>query len=1229
MTQKASPGHGLRANTDHSRKSYCLGFSRQFCVLFILSLLVGGLGMLATENITTSIENEFPEDIKPSTRFSGGDGSPGNPFRISNVLELQWIGNVSNLGNNYRLINDIDATVTSNWDGGKGFKPLATLPQLFTGSLDGYGYKINNLFINRSTTNNVGFFGYITSGNVKNIELTDAYVVGKSNAGGLAGMNKGTISGCSFTGTVVGYGSNVGGLAGTNDGTLSNSYAAGSVSGGDYTGGFVGSNVGTISNCYSTATVEGSYIVGGFIGTSTSTVSNCYSTGSVNGNGDLGGFVAEDFSGVNNCFWDTETSGQSSSDNGTGKTTAQMKNLNTFQNVGWDFNNIWDIIDYSSYPFLRSIVYPGPDILINNLSIAVEDQAYEESCNAKSYLPGCTNLTWELDLCPNWLEITSEGVLIGTPSNDDVGDFSVVIRCMDFSPTNRSFDLLVQNTNDAPEINPLLETIAYQGSFYSVLLTATDVDPTGDILTWELVVGPDWLTLNATNTTMTTLEGIPSNTDIGNHNVTVYVKDNHDASDSYNFNLTVQNTNDPPHIETTPNLVAFEDELYSEQMSVYDEDIFDSHIWDMETEAGWLMIDAELGIINGTPQNQDVRDCFVMITVFDNNGSSDSIEFTLTIENTNDKPMITSIPITNAEVGIQYTYDVEAFDDDLLIPVGEVLTFSLDEYPEGMTINSTSGLIQWTPTDLAETNTTVIVNLTDDDEFVSQSFIIFVERTYSDEPIFNNNFTYFISKTDKNLVTFTANSVINEYGVNLIYKWNLGDGTAVLGQEVNHTYEKINISKDYIVTLTISDGRSDSGICFQTVTIEAFIEKPPIIADDDDVLPNGTDDDILPNGTDDDIDPELDTDGDGLPDKWEIDHFSNLNMGPFDDPDGDGVNNKDEFNGNSDPTDVTSKPAKKSDDAGLNSTTLIVIVLILILVILTIIIVPIIIITRGKKKKDSEDRGIESKPEEYSKTSGKAEPITAEVVSGDIFKDKELANRSASSKEEPKAAQDVESEPMAPPDVESEPPMPPPDVESESEKKLMDWDLNAMENDETVKLNLDESFKLTSNVDPYAVPVPNRDSASKAPILALPPAQIFDEPAADHPRIDEIFVITKDGMLIKHYSYKETSLVDEDILASMLTVVQTFITDSFSKKQTALKRLELGDFSILITPGDFLNVVIISPDKQIDKVEPETQAMLVEVETLNASVLDNWDGDESGIKGLDESVHKFVKAEYI
>ena len=89
----------------------------------------------------------------------------------------------------------------------------------------------------------------------------------------------------------------------------------------------------------------------------------------------------------------------------------------------------------------------------------------------------------------------------------------------------------------------------------------------------------------------------------------------------------------------------------------------------------------------------------------------------------NEAPIITSTPITTATVGVAYTYDVGATDPD-----DDILTYSLITKPTGMTIDSTTGLIEWKPTFGQVGDNAVTVGVSDGDLSVTQSFTIKVSK---------------------------------------------------------------------------------------------------------------------------------------------------------------------------------------------------------------------------------------------------------------------------------------------------------------------------------------------------------------------------------------------------------------------------------------------------------------------------------------------------------------------
>ncbi len=149
-----------------------------------------------------------------------GAGTKDDPYRISNIYQLQNI--TSGTSKYYILTNNIDASVTKNWDAGNGFDPIEN----FNGRLDGQGYYIKGLHINRSTRPQSGVFSVIQNrGRVENLGLKKIQVTGSTASGGLAGKNNGLIDQVFITGQVIGE-SETGSLVGHNDqGKIKNSYS--------------------------------------------------------------------------------------------------------------------------------------------------------------------------------------------------------------------------------------------------------------------------------------------------------------------------------------------------------------------------------------------------------------------------------------------------------------------------------------------------------------------------------------------------------------------------------------------------------------------------------------------------------------------------------------------------------------------------------------------------------------------------------------------------------------------------------------------------------------------------------------------------------------------------------------------------------------------------------------------------------------------------------------------
>ncbi|UCG59933.1 MAG: hypothetical protein JSU70_10505 [Phycisphaerales bacterium] len=301
----------------------------------------------------------------PLPTFSGGGGKPDDPYLISTATELNSIGHNPGLMNaHFRLLNDI---VLPSSD----FHVIGSVAVPFTGVFDGNGKKVVNL--NYSATgccDDVGLFASVhgKDAHVKDLGLIDPNVTAGlgQGAGPLVGsFVRGTIANChAQRGRIMGD-ERVGGLVGSSRfGTLLTSYSSTTTNGRNFVGGLVGNTeYGTILSCYARGDVSARYMVGGLAGRSlSSTVASAYSAGSVSGRTYVGGLVGygESRHRITASFWDIETSGQTTSDGGTGKTTAQMQTESTFTNAGWDFvgemengtEDIWSICEGTNYPRL-------------------------------------------------------------------------------------------------------------------------------------------------------------------------------------------------------------------------------------------------------------------------------------------------------------------------------------------------------------------------------------------------------------------------------------------------------------------------------------------------------------------------------------------------------------------------------------------------------------------------------------------------------------------------------------------------------------------------------------------------------------------------------------------------------------------------------------------------------------------------------------------------------------
>ncbi|MDP6156208.1 MAG: PKD domain-containing protein [Candidatus Thermoplasmatota archaeon] len=140
--------------------------------------------------------------------------------------------------------------------------------------------------------------------------------------------------------------------------------------------------------------------------------------------------------------------------------------------------------------------------------------------------------------------------------------------------------------------------------------------------------------------------------------------------------------------------------------------------------------------------------------------------------------------------------------------------------------------------------------------------------------------------------------------------------------------------------------------------------------------------------------------------------------------------------------------------------------------------------------------------------------------------------------------------------------------------------------------------------------------------LFLPPATFIDlgDQEKELP-IDEIFLMTSYGLLIKHYTFKKITDLNVDVLSSMLVAVKNFITDSvygrLSKKGISmdLKKIDFGDISVMFACGEDINIVAVVTEKRIKGIGDQLDKAVEKIEKRYKKSLIDWDGE---VKKLDD-----------
>ncbi|RAP32720.1 hypothetical protein DID75_04285, partial [Candidatus Marinamargulisbacteria bacterium SCGC AG-410-N11] len=352
------------------------------------------------------------------------------------------------------------------------------------------------------------------------------------------------------------------------------------------------------------------------------------------------------------------------------------------------------------------------------------------------------SINQDLSTWASWLSFDSKtGTLEGTPLNDDVKTYENIIISVDGGGVNdlsslNSFDINVIAVDDAPEIKAVIQDIQVDEDSADITLDLNDYFKDIDsALSFQVEsnananananANSDIVETSIQNGNQLIID--PKSNKNGLSSITVQASSN-GKSVSQTFNITINSINDAPKITSTflPNI--FEDHDYLYQVFAHDDDN-DTLTFTGTTIPNWLTFELATKKLKGTPNNSNVGNHPVVITVTDGKGGQTEDSFTITVMNVNDAPRVTSQAITQIDEDVLYEYTITAVDDE-----GDTITKMVSKKPSWLNYNSATSTLTGTPTNSDVGSHDVEMSIADPNGGITPYLFSIIVKNTNDPP---------------------------------------------------------------------------------------------------------------------------------------------------------------------------------------------------------------------------------------------------------------------------------------------------------------------------------------------------------------------------------------------------------------------------------------------------------------------------------------------------------------
>jgi len=293
--------------------------------------------------------------------------------------------------------------------------------------------------------------------------------------------------------------------------------------------------------------------------------------------------------------------------------------------------------------------------------------------------------------------------------------------------------------------------------------------------------------------------------------------------------------NQPPEFTSTPveNATALESYTY---LATAEDPDGDSLTFALGSGPEGLIIDSASGMVTWTPTEAQVGAHAVQLTVTDPDGLTATQDFTVTVADPENRaPEFTSTPITTAQALELYSYQASANDPD-----GDVLTYAIALAPDGLVIDTATGLVTWTPDEAQQGQHLVQLAVADPDGLTAtQDFTVTVADPENRAPEFTSTpittaqalvaYNYQAQANDPDGDTLTFTLVSGPEGLAIDASTGLVSWTPTEAQVGDHAVQLavadpdgLTATQDFNVTVTGPENRAPEFTSTPITTAQAL-----------------------------------------------------------------------------------------------------------------------------------------------------------------------------------------------------------------------------------------------------------------------------------------------------------------------------------------------------------------------------------------------------------------------